>query len=211
MLALAAHLAATWRIAHPVFLAVFVAFCVAGAVEAAKVIVKLRGGMFAAIPAILVLAVGLWCVIRDRTHARSAFWSATLLACVLFLAMLDATVETKLDYLIDFSDEPELTQRFHRADRIKFLDIRRLPPTICARNVGLEVTANDAAYDATAHRVTYGLAAPGEPIRAYDLPASHKPRGALGFDYENTWKPGTRMTNRVQIFDVTSDPSCAGG
>ncbi len=304
--ALAAYLAATGRIARPAFLAVVLALAlagaalapwllyllshshvvgtqvlvftgIAGAVEAAKVMVKLLGGMFAVIPAMLVWAAGLWCVMRDRSRDGAAFWSATLLACVPFglfalqgiaggpfirlhpvivavpwialtlacglrampaplrmglgaiyalalvhaaatipykisqvpfSAMLDAAVDAKLDYLIVFSDEPELTQRFLRADRIKFLDIRRLPSPICARTVGLEVTANDAEYDAAAHRVTYGLAAPGGPIRVYDLPVSLKPRGTLVFDYENTWKPRTVMTYRVLIFDAMPDPSC---
>ncbi len=304
--ALAAYLAATGRIARPAFLAVVLALAlasavlvpwlwyllshsrvvgtqvavftgIAGVVEAAKVFVKLLGGMFAAIPALLVGSAGLWCVMNDRSRDRAAFWSALLLACVPFglfalqgiaggpfirlhpaivvvpwiamalacglrampavlrmglgavyalalvhaaatipykisqvpfSAVLDAVVEAKLDYLIVFSDEPELTQRFLREDRVRFLDIRRLPSPICARKVGLEVTANDAEYDPAAHRVTYGLAAPGGPIRAYDLPASLKLGGALGFDYENTWKPRTVMTYRVLIFDVMPDPSC---
>lgn len=305
--ALAAYFAATGRVARPAFLAVVLALALAGAalvpwlwyllshshvvatqvavftgiagvVEAAKVLVKLLGGMFAAIPAFLVGAAGLWCVMNDRSRDHSAFWSAALLVCVPFglfalqgiaggpfirlhpaivvvpwialalacglramparlraglgavyalalihaaitipykisqvpfSAVLDATVDTKLDYLIVFSDEPELAQRFRHADRVKFLDIRRLPSPICARAVGLEITANDAEYDAAAHRVTYGLAAPGGPIRVYDLPASLKPRDALTFDYANTWKPNMTMTYRVLVFDVMPDRSCS--
>ncbi|WP_428246380.1 glycosyltransferase family 39 protein [Ferrovibrio sp.] len=247
-----------------------------GVIEAIKVFVKLLGGFFPVLPALLIWAAGLWWHMRRTGPADDASdistlwmthilalvpfalfalegivggpfirlhpaiialpWLALLLACCLmampwrwrwilgplygvallyagstipyrisqvaFSKVLDYAMAQKLTDLIVYSEELANTQTFLNGNAVKFIDVRAIPPDLCGKRVGVEVPANDAAYDKERHLLVYGLTAPGGRQSQYALPQKMTLLHVENFDYENTWKLGVTYRYQLYIFDT---------
>lgn len=252
-----------------------------GVIEAIKVFVKLLGGFFPAIPALLIWVGGLWWRMRPASPAVAAGcnstlwmahilalvpfalfalegvvggpfirlhpaiialpWLALLLACCLmamprrwrwilgliygvallyagitipyrisqvpFAKVLDYAAAQKLTDLIVYSEELANTQTFLGRDAVKFIDVRAIPTALCGKRVGVEVPANDAAYDKEQHQLVYGLVAPGGRQSRYTLPRKMTLLHVENFDYENTWKLGVIHRYQLYIFDTGPCPA----
>jgi len=248
----------------------------AGVIEAIKIFVKLLGGVFPAIPALLIWCAGLWWYLRRSERADGSKygpfiwlahilalvpftffalegmlggpfirlhpaivalpWLAIVLACCLralpgrwrwslgllygvtllyaaistpykisqvpFSKVLDYAAAQKLEALIVYSGELQWTQAFLRRDNVKLIDVRAIPAGLCGGEFGVEVPANDAAYDDAQRMLVYGLAAPGGQQRRYTLPDTMTLSRIQDFDYENTWKPGVMLRYRLYVFNA---------